>query len=108
MQREAPEEDPRHGPVQIQSQIIAKVHSHIIEDLGTTPRTCKLEIGSRSPRKIEGNGERCFKQMCALQVREKWKERDKREREKEIDTSIVFLRKKIYTVAEVLYSLEDS
>lgn len=48
------------------------------------------------------------KQMCAFQTRKKWQEGHKREKEKEIYTRTVFLKKKLYTEAEVPDSLEDS
>lgn len=75
------------------------------EDLGSTPRTCRLDIGSKAPKQLERNGGDTSKQMCVFHIREKWKERDKKE--KEIHTSKVLLKKKLYTDTELLDYLED-
>lgn len=50
----APKEDTLLGPVQIKIQDMARVHRQT-EDLGSTPRTCRLDIGFKAPKQLERN-----------------------------------------------------
>lgn len=55
MEQGPPKEDTLPGPVQIKSQNMARVHTQT-EDLGSTPRTCKLDIASKAPKQLDRNG----------------------------------------------------
>lgn len=55
IQQGHPNEDTLLGPVQIKSQDTPRAHTQS-EDLGSPPRTFKLDRGFKAPEQLERNG----------------------------------------------------
>lgn len=55
MEQGAPKEDKLLGAAQTKSQDVASVHTQT-EDMGSTPTTSELDLGSKAPRQSEGSG----------------------------------------------------
>lgn len=55
MEQGAPKEDRLLGAAQTKSQDVASVHTQT-EDMGSTPTTSELDLGSKAPRQPEGSG----------------------------------------------------